>query len=123
MHQALSSLFLADLDRVYVEDCSPALGDAESDLDELAGQFSDWRAAKRKQIRALLSSLPEDDPIRCPISLLGTLDFGRLETAHTRTLAWLLDPGREHGFGAHLLRSLLAHVRGGLVLRQASELG
>jgi hypothetical protein len=38
------------------------------------------------------------------------MDYGRLETAHTRTLAWLLDPRKEHGFGSRLLEVLLANL-------------
>lgn len=38
------------------------------------------------------------------------MDFGRLETAHTRTLAWLLHPMGEHEFGDRLLIALLRHL-------------
>jgi hypothetical protein len=38
------------------------------------------------------------------------MDFGRLEAAHTRALAWLLDPKKEHGFGNSLVNSLLNEV-------------
>jgi hypothetical protein len=48
--------------------------------------------------------------VRCPVSLFGTMDYGRLETAHTRTLGWLLDPGKEHGFGDKLISALLRHL-------------
>jgi len=37
------------------------------------------------------------------------MDYGRLETAHTRALAWMLDK-REHGFGNQLLETLLRHL-------------
>jgi hypothetical protein len=39
------------------------------------------------------------------------MGLGRLEVAHTRTLAWLLDPKREHGFRDTLLQALCRHVR------------
>ena len=40
------------------------------------------------------------------------MDYGRLETAHTRALAWLLDPSKEHDFGSKLLEALLERVEG-----------
>jgi len=40
------------------------------------------------------------------------MDFGRLETALTRALAWLLDK-EEHGFGSSLLDALLRHLLDG----------
>jgi hypothetical protein len=58
-------------------------------------------------VRTRLAKLDKDDPLLCPISLFGTMDYGRLEVAHTRTLAWLLDPTGEHGFGDTLLAALL----------------
>ena len=64
-------------------------------------------------MRALSKELPEDDPLCCPISLFGVMQHGRLETAHTQVLAWLLDPKKEHGFGDGLLRSLLSVLVGG----------
>jgi hypothetical protein len=59
-----------------------------------------------------MSRLPTDDPLFCPISLFGTIDYGRMETAHTNALAWLLDPSRPHDFGDSLLRSLLSWYKG-----------
>jgi hypothetical protein len=58
-----------------------------------------------------LTQLPSDgdDPLLNPVSLFGTMDYGRLEIAHTRTLAWLLGD-REHGFGHQLLEALLRHL-------------
>ena len=35
------------------------------------------------------------------------MGYGRLETAHTRTMAWLLGE-EEHGFGSRLLEALLS---------------
>jgi len=58
------------------------------------------------------AKLPADDPLRCPISLFGVMERGRLETAHTAVLAWLLDPRREHGFGPALLAELLTRLAG-----------
>ncbi len=38
------------------------------------------------------------------------MGFSRLETAHTRVLAWLLDPSQEHGFDDCLLRFLFTKL-------------
>lgn len=48
-------------------------------------------------------ALPSNDPLRCTVGLFTTIDFGRLETAHTRALAWLFDPAAPHEFGDALL--------------------
>jgi hypothetical protein len=63
-------------------------------------------------VRTRLAKLDKDDPLLCPISLFRTMDAGRLEVAHTRTLAWLLDPNGEHGFGQTLLVALLRRLSG-----------
>jgi hypothetical protein len=44
------------------------------------------------------------------VSLFRTMDYGRLETAHTRALAWLLNPQGEHRFGSALLAGLLQRL-------------
>lgn len=48
-------------------------------------------------------------PINMPIGLFDYLENGRLETAYTRTLAYLLDAKTPHGYGDKILKSLLAH--------------
>lgn len=88
----------------------PAVSDA--DLRLLADRLLQWRSYTRQNVEALKSRLPQDDPLFCPISLLATMDYGRLETAHTRALAWLLNPDKEHGFGTKLLEALLSRVDG-----------
>src|SRR5262245_56355407 len=92
--QALSAAFLSDLAQVYAT--LPVVSDAN--LHFLANRFDAWRRSTQEFVRTRLRELSDDDPLRCPISLFRTMDYGRLETAHTRTLAWLLDPQREHGF-------------------------
>jgi hypothetical protein len=104
----LSAAFLSDLKQVY--DTLPTASD--ENLRFLAERFDKWRSATRESVRALLKKLDKDDPLLCPISLFRTMDYGRLEIAHTRTLAWLLDPKREHGFGGTLLAALLRRVSG-----------
>lgn len=80
------------------------------DLDHLGRCFDDWRDWAKTKIEQYRKRLPANDPSLCPISLFRTMDFGRLETAHTRTLAWLLSPHGEHGFGDRLLGALLRHL-------------
>lgn len=106
--QALSAAFLSDLAHVYA-----TLHVASDDnLRFLAHRFDKWRRATQEFVRTRLAELDKDDPLKCPISLFRTMDYGRLETAHTRTLAWLLDPKGEHGFGATLLAALLRRLSG-----------
>ena len=47
-------------------------------------------------------------PINMPIGLFDYLENGRLETAYTRTLAYLMDAQAPHGYGDKILRNLLA---------------
>jgi hypothetical protein len=106
--QTLSQPFLSDLKRVY--DTLPVASD--DNLLFLANSFAKWRKVTKDSIRVRVKALSDDDPLKCPISLFRTMDAGRLEIAHTRTLAWLLDPTREHGFGTTLLVALLRHLSG-----------
>lgn len=48
-------------------------------------------------------------PINMPVGLFDYLENGRLETAYTRTLAYLLDAKAPHGYGDKILKSLLNH--------------
>jgi hypothetical protein len=100
------SQFRRDLQQVYASLTCPE----EDKLTFLATRFDQWRARTREALDAALKTLPLDDPLCCPISLFRTMDYGRLETAHTRSLAWMLDPQKEHGFGATLLAALLRHL-------------
>src|SRR2546430_11646191 len=88
--QALSAAFLSDLAQVHAN--LPVASDAK--LLVLANRFQDWRRVTQEFVRTRLVQLSDDDPLRCPISLFRTMDCGRLETAHTRALAWLLDPNQ-----------------------------
>jgi hypothetical protein len=121
--EALSPSFLSDLKRVY--DTVPVASD--DNFLFLADCFDSWRIVTQDLVRARVETLPDDDPLKCPISLFRTMDAGRLETAHTRTLAWLLDPTREHGFRTTLIAALLRRLFGESysnalrVLRTASE--
>ena len=107
----LSSTFLKDLESAYeharssVQEPVPSV----AELTSLAADLKTWRRYYQQLLQRYLADLPYDDPLRSPVSLFGTMDYGRLETAHTRTLAWLLDD-RDHGFGFKLLEALLLHL-------------
>lgn len=104
--EELSPTFVRDLEVVHA-----ATGlTPDTDLAFLAQRFDAWRNYTRQFLGKHLSDLPADDPLCCPISLFGTMDYGRLETAHTRTLAWLLNPRKEHGFEKRLLGALLRRL-------------
>src|SRR6266540_1614579 len=104
----LSPEFVTELEQVYA-----SLGmEPEVDLHFLAEQFTAWRRRTQELLHEYSAGLSKYDPLLCPISLFRTMDYGRLETAHTRTLAWLLDPKKEHGFGDKLLAALLRRLDG-----------
>jgi hypothetical protein len=110
MSATLSPRFLADLAQVYAN-LRPQT-QSSAFLSDLAHRLDKWRSVTEQRVRARREELPEEDPLRCPISLFRTMDYGRLETAHTRTLAWLLDPEREHGFKNTVLAALLRRLSG-----------
>ena len=101
--------FKVDLAQVYVTIAPPHL---DQHLASLGDRLSQWRAKSKARMSQYFSRLPDDDPLRCPISLFGVMERGRLESAHTHVLAWLLDPRREHGFGDVLLVELLSRLCG-----------
>ncbi len=104
--QPLSGAFLADLAKVF--ESLPLASDAN--LEWLAIRLTEWRNTTAEFVHRHLLDLQLDDPLLCPISLFGTMDYGRLETAHTRTLAWLLDPTKNHDFSDVLLVALLRRL-------------
>jgi hypothetical protein len=55
--------------------------------------------------------IPDDDPIRFPVDLLGPLDVIEDETRHTRALAYLLDPSQSHGLEKSVLREILQKTK------------
>jgi hypothetical protein len=106
----LSNCFVSDLRRVAaMTDLMPQRKlTAESlDLNSLGQSLDAWRLRTRIRLKPLLDDVLAEDPLKCPISLFGTMDEGCLERAHTKTLAWLLNPKQEHGFGAGLIDALL----------------
>src|SRR5437870_30433 len=80
--QGLSTAFLSDLAQVHAT--LPVASDAN--LLSLAKHFQNWRRVTQERVSIRLRELSDDDPLRCPISLFRTMDYGRLETAHTRAL-------------------------------------
>lgn len=107
--------FRADLERVQAFSetaVARTVPISSADLASLGREFDRiWESAREKLGgEKWWERLPVYHPLRCPISLFGTLDLGLHETAHTRALAWLLDPGKEHGFGDVLLHALLRKV-------------
>jgi hypothetical protein len=83
------------------------------DLRVLEKTLKTWSSECDRALKKQLRSLEKDDPVKCPVSLFGTMDCGRLEIAHTRTLAWLLNPRGEHGFGSRMIESLVHHLHKG----------
>lgn len=105
----LAKEFLVDLERIVATDASDDV--PIGDLDGLGRELRSWTEDCKQQLGAELSKLGPDHPVNCGISLYGAMDLGRLEVAHTRTLAWLLNPNeKEHGFGDALLKAMLTRV-------------
>jgi hypothetical protein len=112
-NNAISNQFLSDLSKVHR---MVTFGDVkmaeESSIDELLNlgrQLDKIRSYTRDKVTEKIEPLRKTDPenpLFCNVSLYAPMDYGRLEVAHTRTLAWLLDPSKEHGFGASLLSAL-----------------
>jgi hypothetical protein len=105
--RASQARFQADLRAVYESEKDE---DPEDHLPLLAARLNEWRSHRLARIKEYLSKLPEDDPLRCPIGLFGTLGLGRVETAHTNALAWLLHPAHGHGLDTCLIQALLDHL-------------
>lgn len=115
----LTPCFLEDLKMCYRHalKSSPKKSDiSDSDLAGLAGQLEKWRGRQHEILKENWEKIPADDPLHSPVSLFGTMGYRRLETAHTRTLAWLLDD-KEHGFGSKLLEALLLYLLRGRQIR------
>jgi hypothetical protein len=105
MKDSLPSGFVSDLEKAY---------DAEvlgpNAMQRLDATLRSWYKRCAKHLASELKKLPPLHPIKCPISVLDTRGFSRLEVAHTRTLAWLLDPTKEHGFSDALIRGLVCEL-------------
>ena len=116
---SLPVLFFKDLETVYPHAQAASLQQSTisaADLTSLAEDLKKWRSQYQLLLQGYLAQLPSDDPLLSPVSLFGTMDYGRLETAHTRALAWLLGK-REHGFGFKLVEALLRRLLEGRRIR------
>jgi hypothetical protein len=78
---------------------------------QLELELSRMQREAKEKIKGKLIKWKEDadNPVFSEVSLYGSIDCGRLEVAHTNTLAWLLDPKGRHGFDVALLKSLLTN--------------
>lgn len=106
-----------DLEKVHpyaAAAVAPAVAVRGTDLAELAHRFDGTWACARKRLGGATGweRLPPYHPLRCRVGLFGTLDLGLHETAHTRTLAWLMNPAGNHGFSDILLRAFLKRIFG-----------
>jgi len=105
--------FLGDLDRVHHQiaaDRGLGFAAVDGDLTELASLLGRIRANAIEKLPGgtkWMETLPKNDPLCCPVGLFDTLDWGLRETAHTRALAWFMDPYGNHAFGDTLLRAFL----------------
>lgn len=111
---ALSGQFLPELSKVYLmetaEEARTDEEDSTDDLFKLGRQLDELRLSVQNKVNERRETLRKNDPenpLFCHVSLYAPMDYGRLEVAHTRTLAWLLDPDKEHEFGDYLLKGLL----------------
>lgn len=77
------------------------------ELNELLNEFRD----KCKEIyKKKLADEKFPHPHNLPVSLLGCIDMGRLETANTKTLAYLLNGNELHGLGFVVLEELIKRI-------------
>lgn len=118
--ETLSPDFFSDLDHAYNQASTavrqePTVGEIKS----IGAILSEWRGRYERLMRHYSDQLPPDDPLLNPVSLFGTMDYGRLEIAHTRALAWLLGD-REHGFRHELLEALVRHLTEDRTISQIS---
>jgi len=112
-NNTISNEFLSDLSKVNrMETFGEVKMADESSTDELLNlgrQLEKLRSDVHNQVTEKIETLRKDDPenlLFSKVSLYAPMDYGRLEVAHTRTLAWLFDPSKEHGFGDTLLNAL-----------------
>ena len=83
-----------------------AVSRLETELDKMSREAESKIKEKIKEWK----NKDSDNPLFLNVSLYGAMDFGRLEVAHTNTLAWLLTPTANHNFKSLLLEELLKHL-------------
>jgi hypothetical protein len=112
--------FLADLDavRARLQVTLPARraarrGGFSVDLARLGPLLDAATYSARDRAKVLLEEEKRrspNSPLFNPVSLFAATGYLRLETAHTQSLAWLLDARQVHGFGDNLFDAFLDAV-------------
>ncbi len=75
----------------------------------------DFEELKKQAVEAYQNIIKDKKyphPVNLHQGLFSFLENGRLETAYTRTLAYLLDAKAPHGLGGEILKRLLHYVKG-----------
>jgi hypothetical protein len=109
--------FRAHLLNIYESESKGHLIQKDEDIDEpemikFGGQLLCIRQKAKNKIEDIKKKIPEDHPVRCPIGLFSVMDYGRLETAQTRALAWFIDPDSKHGFKKSVAKTFIPLVTG-----------
>jgi PD-(D/E)XK nuclease superfamily protein len=112
---AESGLLLGDLWNLASKQMHPSF---IHDLNALADQqsrdlslvFNRLRVECTERVRSRLNELPADHPLFSPVTAFGMVDYGRLETAYTRALAWLFTPQESHGYGDSIVREVFSNL-------------
>ena len=113
---SLGELYLSHNYELFIKDLDIALNDAKKfkfkltsetlNLDDLDKKLTKLRQKVEFENSTYIEQKIHE-PVFCPIGLFEVMDFGRLETAHTRMLSWLLDSKESHQFGTLFLDELL----------------
>lgn len=91
-------------------------------LERLKEHWPDLEQKILRQRQELSSRILADDPIRLSVDLLTPFGYTSEETVHTRAIAYLLDPSKDHGFGNSTLAAVLAKIQRGKRGKGASKL-
>lgn len=73
-------------------------------------ELDEWRESMTQMIARQDGLVADGKWLSGPTDMLGIAGFARNEMAHTRMLAWLLDPRGRHRLGDAVLRPLVRHV-------------
>lgn len=106
----ITPAFLSDLRATYQMLAEPPTFETEREFMALETSLEEAQKESMKRSisahSAYKSSHPQS-PLFESVSLFEPMGFERLESALTRTLAWLLDPRKPHGLDASFLGALL----------------
>jgi len=105
-------VFYTDLDK-YLKQINttekPQSGLSKTDLQNLSSIFS---THEKKIIQdKTYQNRCSRDPLNLTYGLFGTHDYGRLETAHTNFIAWLINPTADHGLGQSFIKIFLESAK------------